>query len=41
MALILDPLPQTKLVLSRSQKLGLLLGVDTALAQLLAIRVAL
>ena len=38
MALVLNPLPQTELVLSRSQKLGLLLGVDTALAWLSAMR---
>jgi hypothetical protein len=35
-ALVLDPLPQTELVLGRSQKLRLLLGVDTALAHSLA-----
>jgi hypothetical protein len=37
-ALVLNPLPQTELVLGRSQKLRLLLGVDTALAHLLAMR---
>lgn len=30
-ALLLDPLPQTKLVLSGTEKTGLLLSVDTAL----------
>jgi hypothetical protein len=37
-ALVLNPLPQTELVLGRSQKLRLLLGVDTALAHSLAMR---
>lgn len=31
MALILDPLPQTKLVLGGTEKTGLLLSVDTTL----------
>lgn len=34
MALLLDPLADTQLVLSGSEELGLLLGVDTALKQL-------
>jgi hypothetical protein len=37
-ALLLDPLPQTELVLSRSKQLRLLLGVDTTLVALLAMR---
>jgi hypothetical protein len=34
-ALLLDPLPQTKLVLGGSEKTGLLLSVDAALVTLL------
>ena len=37
-ALVLDPLPQAELVLSRPEKLGLLLGVDAALGVLAAPR---
>jgi hypothetical protein len=32
MALLLNPLPQSKLVLGRSQKIRLLFGVDAALS---------
>ena len=34
-ALLLDPLPQTKLVLGGSEKLRLLLGVDATLTRIL------